>query len=106
MKGWIGFDLDGTLAHYDGWDGIEHIGYPIKPICDIAKQMIADGKDVRIFTARVYGSQKETALVPIQKWCLKHLGKVLPVTNEKDFGMILLYDDRCVQVETNTGKLK
>jgi hypothetical protein len=29
--GWIGVDLDGTLAHYDGWKGIDHIGEPIKP---------------------------------------------------------------------------
>ena len=21
MSGWIGVDLDGTLAHYDGWKG-------------------------------------------------------------------------------------
>ena len=26
MKGWIGVDLDGTLAQYDHWRGIEHIG--------------------------------------------------------------------------------
>ena len=25
-KGWYGFDLDGTLAKYDGWKGIDHIG--------------------------------------------------------------------------------
>lgn len=28
-KGWIGVDLDGTLAHYEGWKGVEHIGEPI-----------------------------------------------------------------------------
>jgi len=26
---WIGVDLDGTLAHYDGWKGPTHIGAPI-----------------------------------------------------------------------------
>lgn len=25
---WIAFDLDGTLAKYDGWKWIEHIGEP------------------------------------------------------------------------------
>ena len=30
-KGWYGFDLDGTLAKYDGWKGIDHIGEPVKP---------------------------------------------------------------------------
>jgi len=29
---------------------------------------------------------------------------VLPITHEKDFGMIDLYDDRVVQVEKNTGR--
>ena len=42
-KKWIGFDLDGTLAEYNGWEGIEHIGKPIKPIVEAA-QSIADGK--------------------------------------------------------------
>ena len=28
-KGWIGVDLDGTLAYYEEWEGLEHIGYPI-----------------------------------------------------------------------------
>jgi len=25
-RGWIGVDLDGTLALYDRWRGIEHVG--------------------------------------------------------------------------------
>ena len=29
MKGWIGVDLDGTLAMYDGWVGVSHIGEPV-----------------------------------------------------------------------------
>ena len=29
MSGWIGVDLDGTLAFYDMWRGMEHIGKPI-----------------------------------------------------------------------------
>ena len=28
-KAWIGTDLDGTLAKYDGWKGWQHIGDPI-----------------------------------------------------------------------------
>lgn len=27
-QGWIGVDLDGTLAEYHGWKGAEHIGQP------------------------------------------------------------------------------
>jgi hypothetical protein len=110
MKGWIGVDLDGTLAHYDGWKGPDHIGEPIPAMLERVKNWIAEGKEVRIFTARVYsdGSTKrrmEVAWVrtAIEQWCAKHIGVVLLVTNEKDFGMIELWDDRAVQVQLNTG---
>lgn len=52
-KGWYGFDLDGTLAKYDKWQGIDHIGEPVKPMVDLMKRMHAEGKVVRILTARV-----------------------------------------------------
>ena len=51
--GWYGFDLDGTLAKYDGWKGIEHIGEPVKLMVDLIKRMHAEGKVVKILTARV-----------------------------------------------------
>ena len=47
---WVGFDLDGTLAKYDGWKGIDHIGDPIKPMCDLIKKLHSDGKLVKILT--------------------------------------------------------
>lgn len=52
-KVWYGFDLDGTLAKYDGWKGIDHIGEPVKPMVDLIKRMRAEGKVVKIMTARV-----------------------------------------------------
>jgi hypothetical protein len=77
---------------------------------DRVKKWLADGKTVRIFTARMtghgmplIGGGTEDVLTPIQQWCKKHIGVVLEVTNMKDFGMIELWDDRCVQVEINTG---
>lgn len=110
MNGWIGVDLDGTLAHYTGWKGAGHIGEPIPPMVNRVKQWLADGKSVKIFTARMHGHGMpiigggvEDALTPIQLWCEKHIGQVLPVTNVKDFGMVELWDDRAVQVQVNTG---
>lgn len=50
---WIGFDLDGTLAKYDGWKGLDHIGEPIEAIVRLAKKFHAEGKRVKILTARV-----------------------------------------------------
>lgn len=52
-KGWYGFDLDGTLAVYDKWEGINHIGKPVKHMVDLIKIMHAEGRVVKILTARV-----------------------------------------------------
>lgn len=38
--GWIGVDLDGTLAVYKGWNGPEHIGEPIPIMIDRVKLWI------------------------------------------------------------------
>ena len=103
MSGWIGVDLDGTLAHYDEWRGVEHIGSPIPPMVRRVKGWLTRGVDVRIFTARVYGEGREAALPYIQAWCDEHIGHVLPVTCTKDYGMVELWDDRAVQVIPNTG---
>lgn len=100
-KPWIGVDLDGTLAFYDGWRGVENIGEPIPAMVKTIKTVLAAGNVVKIFTARV--AVDDTALPFIQAWCEKYLGVVLEVTCKKDFGMIQLYDDRVRQVIPNTG---
>lgn len=106
IKGWIGVDLDGTLAHYDGWQGIEHIGAPIQPMVDRVKHWLEEGKDARVFTARVAEpdpDQRGYIETIIWGWCQRHIGQKLAITNVKDFGMVELWDDRCVQVIPNTG---
>ena len=52
-KGYIAVDLDGTLAFYDHWRGVEHVGEPIPAMVQRVRQWLSEGKDVRIFTARV-----------------------------------------------------
>ncbi len=108
--GWIGVDLDGTLAHYDGWQGIDNIGAPLLPMVDRVRGWLRQGKTVKIFTARMHGhgmaiigGGNADVKTPIEQWCLKHLGQILEVTNIKDFGMIELWDDRAIQVESNVG---
>lgn len=118
-NGWIGIDLDGTLAWDDGFHSAEHIGPPVPKMAARVRQYIAEGKDVRIFTARVDGGAVALAMgftegeqfrdvarirTVIQDYTEKHFGKRLPVTNVKDFGMRELYDDRAVQILTNTGE--
>lgn len=116
--GWIAVDLDGTLAEYHGWISEEHIGSPIQEMAQKVRGWIAEGKDVRIFTARADGGEVAIAMgnpegakfrdigritTIIQDWTEKHFGVRLPVTNKKDYGMVELWDDRCKQVFRNTG---
>lgn len=113
-NGWIGVDLDGTLAHLDvkpipQWDG--SIGAPIGPMVTRVKQWLEEGHDVRIVTARVtevsgvtdgprsVAAQRDV----IRRWCVQHLGCELPITATKDYDMLELWDDRAVQVIQNTG---
>jgi hypothetical protein len=110
QEGWIGVDLDGTLAHYDGWVSIESIGDPIPAMVDRVRHWIAEGNEVRIFTARVtvHPDKRNKKSVEkirelIQDWTEKHIGHRLIVTNIKDFGLRELWDDRAVRVEENTG---
>lgn len=103
MNQWIGVDLDGTLAQYQGWVG-GAIGEPIPAMVDRVKAWLAEGKHVRIFTARVsVPEQRDEQFGRIGVWCLEHLGVILPVTCEKDIHMIELWDDRCVRVRRNQG---
>jgi hypothetical protein len=105
-KGWIGIDLDGTLAFYDRWRGPQ-IGDPIPKMVDFVKGLLAQGDDVKIMTARVCSKHpfavRLQARLAIEVWCEEHLGRILPVTSEKDQQMVCLYDDRCVQVVPNSG---
>jgi hypothetical protein len=99
---WIGFDLDGTLAHYDEWRGAEHIGEPIYQMIELVKQYISKGQTVKIFTARACIASQ----IPfVERWLeVQGIGG-LEVTNIKDFDMTVCYDDRCKQVIPNKGIL-
>lgn len=110
--GWIGVDLDGTLAHYDGWKGLTHIGAPVPAMVDRIKGWLAEGHEVRIFTARMAAGHDERGMTArdfigvLADWLEKAgLPRELRPTNVKDFNMVELYDDRAVQVEVNTGQL-
>lgn len=125
-KGWYGFDLDGTLAKYDKWEGIDHIGEPVKPMVDLIKKMHAEGKVVKILTARIAphkledgtvgesyitipdgegGANRNYAHQFINDWCHFNLGFIPEIVYQKDHLMLELYDDRVKQVVLNNGIL-
>lgn len=133
--GWYGFDLDGTLAVYDGWHGIDHIGAPVAPMVTLVRNLyfLPPGHRVKILTARVAPRSNVetlpnpylenhwcieepdeqpwamkpawTALEFIQEWCWRNLGFVPEITHQKDHLMLNLFDDRVTQVEPNTGRI-
>lgn len=121
--GWIAVDFDGTLAHYTEWKGADHVGDPIPAMIERVKGWLAEGREVRVFTARAYcpdlpahrseeyadawrrRGEAVSAIRAIKAWCREHIGQELAVTCVKDYGMVELYDDRAVQVEMNTGRL-
>jgi len=128
--GWVAVDFDATLAHYEKWGGPAELGVPIPAMVYRVKRWLAEGREVRIFTARCWPRlhvkasdaishhdamapcdntdrvlDSAEAVAAIRNWCREHLGRALDVTCVKDIQMIELYDDRAVQVEANTGRL-
>ena len=112
--GWIGVDLDGTLALT--CSNTREIGAPIAPMLARVHDWLDQGLEVRIVTARVGASgvvlrdgtvddqrnaERQRAL--IDAWCVEHVGQSLPITASKDIRMLELWDDRAVQVVTNAG---
>jgi hypothetical protein len=99
---WTGVDLDGTLAVYDESSSLSEIGPPVPLMLERVKAMIDRGERVKIVTARAAEPEQ---LPMIQKWLKENGLPPLEITNAKDYNMIRLYDDRCIQVETNTGRV-
>lgn len=111
---WYAVDFDGTLA-YSGtkvWDG--PLGDPIYEMVDRVRKWLDEGKEVRIFTARVSPFDKNgtpqtvAGLKEIRNrigdWTEKYIGKRLDCTCQKDHWVVQIWDDRAVQVIRDTGE--
>jgi hypothetical protein len=51
-KKYMCVDLDGTIAHYDGWKGEDHFGEPITGVQDALGGLRDEGWVVIVFTTR------------------------------------------------------
>ena len=70
-EGWIGVDLDGTLAEHQEWQGPTHIGKPVAAMIEQVKRKLAQGYEFKVFTARLSGlgrKEREQAIDAIQDW--------------------------------------
>lgn len=95
--GWVGFDLDGTLAHTVGTE----IGPPIEAMIQVLREHLGAGIECRVFTARAEWPSQCTL---VQDWLEAQGLPRLRVTNVKDQHCFQLWDDRAVSVERNTGR--
>lgn len=99
-KGWYGVDFDGTLAEYNGWNG-GIFGKPILAMVDKINTLLSQGFEVRILTAR---GDDPSECRRIQDYLVERCGLPrLKVTNQKDFAMIEIWDDRARRVVKNVG---
>lgn len=69
-------DLDGVLAQYDGWKGVEHIGEPIPGAQDFTRQL-ADKYLVIVYTTRCNhevneGKTRSELLALVRDWLTRH----------------------------------
>ena len=98
---WVGVDLDGTLVPSTAYKGLHHVGKPIPNMLARVKDWVEGGIVVKIMTAR---ASHPDGIAPVKKWLKKHGLPDLEVTNQKDFLMLELWDDRAIQVIEDTGK--
>lgn len=100
----IAVDLDGTLAHYDGWKGPEHIGEIIPSVANAMERAQKEGADVWIFTARVSDTDDHNlASDIIAKWLVENKINVSGITAIKHKFFTEFWDDRAIQVIRNEG---
>jgi len=106
MNPWIGVDLDGTLETYNGWDD-GRLGEPIPLMVTRVKKFLEEGFEVKILTARITHPEENGERKKIQDWLEFRAGLPrLEVTATKDYGMVQLWDDRAIQVQKNTGRVR
>lgn len=103
---WIGVDLDDTLAEaLDDYSDPTKIGAPIPAMVEKVKLALSHGERVKIMTARMADREHaEEIAEAIGDWTEEHVGQRLEATNEKDPGMVELWDDKARQVEPGTGR--
>jgi hypothetical protein len=102
MSGWIGVDLDSTLAYYEfGMASRLLIGNPIPLMLARVKEWLSEGMTVKLFTARACDPDQ---IEPIREWLNKHGLEQMEITNVKDYSCIEIWDDRAIQIIANTGR--
>lgn len=102
LPGWVGVELDGTLAHYEPNQDALAIGAPVEKMLKRVRQWLMLDVNVRLFTARAADA---TMLPVMEAWLREHDLQKMKITCEKDFMMSQFWDDCGIHVVTNTGEV-
>ena len=102
-QGWIGVDLDGTLADTSKPPVLGSIGPPVEKMVARIRKWIEEGIEVRIVTARVAWNADQVPMIGAYLHAFV-TDKDLIITAFKDYEMLELWDDLAVQVVRNTGE--
>ena len=104
----IAIDLDGTLASYSGWKGLEHIGDPLPGAQELIGRLIDEGFDVVLYTTRtnpdVNGGTAEELAKLVQAWLDRNGfdSRFRIALGGKPIAMMYI-DDRAFEVPTNVA---
>jgi len=102
ITGWVGVELDGTLAHYEARQDVSIIGIPVEKMRARVQQWLMVDIDVRLFTGRA----ADPKMIPVMEaWLKEHGLEKLKITCEKDFMMSQFWDDRGIHVARNSGEV-
>ncbi|MGE9297207.1 MAG: hypothetical protein ACQKBV_13060 [Puniceicoccales bacterium] len=100
-RAWIGVGLDGALAMRSGDGFTGEIGEPVPNMVVRVKDWVKHKRlRVRILTPR---AATEEGAAQVEAWLKKHKLDWLDFTHAKDLHMVEFWDDRAVQVISNTG---
>lgn len=100
-RGWIGVDLNGTLARYVDGQPHEHIGEPVPKMLARVRAWLEQDITVKVVTVR---ASDPGAVLRIRQWLDRHGLQRVDITDRKAPDCWEMWDDRCVQVIPNTGE--
>lgn len=105
----IAVDWDGTLVHYDKYQGPGVYGRPVYSMVARIQKWLADGHEVVIFTSRVNVEHDMDVAMREHHMIAQSLLAMglpaLPITANKSHRFTEFWDDRAVPVKKNTGKV-
>lgn len=105
MKKTVCVDLDGTIAQYDGWKGLDHIGDPLPGAKEFLERL-GEKYSIMIYTTRCneHFNVEAAHLLRgrVEAWLLKHGLRYDDIYTGQGKPVAIAYvDDRSVMVKEN-----